>query len=220
MACTEQFKEVITSPRSLIIKWILILNLGLTILIPIVLYQFMSGFTEREFAGWGEMMKNYFLHLPLPILLPMWLVLGAGLWFGYRITVEVREDVLYLPAESRYKARHFALTDIAACRERRYEYKLLSQLSPGREAGGIIEQVVMLPGYVGPGVEIVFLRARKNIFNLTQMVFKDGHLEGYMATGNVEFAGVLQALIKDKATWKDILANKYSRLIPVVAVHA
>ncbi len=53
-----------------------------------------------------------------------------------------------------------------------------------------------------------------------KLVFKDGHLEGYMATGNVEFAGVLQALIKDKATWKDILANKYSRLIPVVAVHA
>ena len=87
--------------------------------------------------------------------------------------VEVRDNVLYLPAESRYKARNFALTDIAACRERRYEYNLLSQLSPGIERGGTIEQVIMLPGYVGPGVEIAFLRVRKNIFNLTQVVFKD-----------------------------------------------
>jgi len=53
-----------------------------------------------------------------------------------------------------------------------------------------------------------------------KLVFKDGRLVGFMATGNVEFAGVLQALIKEKATWEDILANKYSRLIPVVATHA
>lgn len=53
-----------------------------------------------------------------------------------------------------------------------------------------------------------------------KLVFKDGRLVGFMATGNVDFAGVLQTHIKEKATWKDVLANKYSRLIPVVAVHA
>ena len=77
---------------------------------------------------------------------------------------------------------------------------------------------------VGLGVLGVLLQGQAQFGDLFDMagelVFKDGHLEGYMATGNVEFAGVLQALIKDKATWKDILANKYSRLIPVVAVHA
>jgi len=53
-----------------------------------------------------------------------------------------------------------------------------------------------------------------------KLVFKDSKLVGFMATGNVDFAGVLQTLIKEKASWNDILANKYSRLIPVVAVHA
>ena len=41
-----------------------------------------------------------------------------------------------------------------------------------------------------------------------------------MATGNVDCAGVLQALIKDQATWPDVLDNKYARLIPVVSAHA
>jgi hypothetical protein len=40
-----------------------------------------------------------------------------------------------------------------------------------------------------------------------------------MATGNVDYAGVLQALIKEKATWEQILGNKYVRLIPVVSAH-
>jgi NAD(P)H-nitrite reductase large subunit len=53
-----------------------------------------------------------------------------------------------------------------------------------------------------------------------KLIFRNEQLVGFMATGNVEFSGVLQALIKEKATWKDILINKYSRLIPVVAAHA
>lgn len=174
MVHADQFKKVITSPWSVIIKWILILNLGLTILVPIVLRQFiMKGVAAQELAGWSEMMKNYFLNLPLPILLPMWIVLGVGVWCSHRITIEVRDDVLCLPAESRYKARNFALADIAACREREYKYNLLSQLSPGREREGVIEQVIMLPGYVGPGVEVAILQVRKNISNFIQMAFKD-----------------------------------------------
>jgi NAD(P)H-nitrite reductase large subunit len=53
-----------------------------------------------------------------------------------------------------------------------------------------------------------------------KLIFRDGFLIGFMATGNVDCAGVLQALIKDKATWKDVLDNKYARLIPVVSAHA
>lgn len=53
-----------------------------------------------------------------------------------------------------------------------------------------------------------------------KLIFKDGSLIGFMATGNVDCAGVLQALIKDNATWKDVLDNKYARLIPVVSAHA
>ena len=51
------------------------------------------------------------------------------------------------------------------------------------------------------------------------LIFHDGCLIGFMATGNVDCAGVLQALIKDKATWKDVLHNKYAHLIPVVSAH-
>jgi NAD(P)H-nitrite reductase large subunit len=53
-----------------------------------------------------------------------------------------------------------------------------------------------------------------------KLIFRDGSLIGFMATGNVDGAGVLQALIKDKATWNDVLHNKYARLIPVVSAHA
>jgi NAD(P)H-nitrite reductase large subunit len=53
-----------------------------------------------------------------------------------------------------------------------------------------------------------------------KLIFKGGRLIGFMATGNVDCAGVLQALIKDQATWPDVLDNKYARLIPVVSAHA
>ena len=69
----------------------------------------------------------------------------------------------------------------------------------------------------GEGVEFKTYTTEK-IYQ--KLVFKDSKLVGFMATGNVDFAGVLQTLIKEKASWNDILANKYSRLIPVVAVHA
>ena len=38
-------------------------------------------------------------------------------------------------------------------------------------------------------------------------------------TGNVDYAGVLQALINERATWNQITGNKYARLIPVVSAH-
>ena len=53
-----------------------------------------------------------------------------------------------------------------------------------------------------------------------KLVFRNGSIIGFMATGNVDYAGVIQALIKEKATWKHILNNKYVRLIPVVSAHA
>jgi len=53
-----------------------------------------------------------------------------------------------------------------------------------------------------------------------KLIFNNEQLVGFMATGNVDFSGVLQSLIKENASWRDILANKYSRLIPVVAAHA
>ena len=53
-----------------------------------------------------------------------------------------------------------------------------------------------------------------------KLIFRNDKLVGFMATGNVDFSGVLQSLIKENASWSDILANKYSRLIPVVAAHA
>jgi nitrite reductase (NADH) large subunit len=53
-----------------------------------------------------------------------------------------------------------------------------------------------------------------------KLIFRNDKLVGFMATGNVDFSGVLQSLIKENASWRDILANKYSRLIPVVAAHA
>ena len=53
-----------------------------------------------------------------------------------------------------------------------------------------------------------------------KLIFKDGILIGFMATGNVDYAGVIQALIKERATWNQITGNKYARLIPVVCAHA
>jgi len=53
-----------------------------------------------------------------------------------------------------------------------------------------------------------------------KLIFRNDCLVGFMATGNVEFSGVLQALIKEKATWREIAKNRYVRLIPVVAAHA
>jgi nitrite reductase (NADH) large subunit len=53
-----------------------------------------------------------------------------------------------------------------------------------------------------------------------KLIFRNDNLVGFMATGNVDFSGVLQSLIKENASWRDVLANKYSRLIPVVAAHA
>jgi NAD(P)H-nitrite reductase large subunit len=52
-----------------------------------------------------------------------------------------------------------------------------------------------------------------------KLIFKDGILVGFMATGNVDYAGVIQALIKERATWNQITDNKYARLIPVVCAH-
>ena len=52
-----------------------------------------------------------------------------------------------------------------------------------------------------------------------KLIFKDSVLTGFMATGNVDYAGVLQALIKERATWNQITENKYARLIPVVSAH-
>lgn len=69
----------------------------------------------------------------------------------------------------------------------------------------------------GKGVEYKIFSTEK-VYQ--KLIFRNEHLVGFMATGNVEFSGVLQALIKEKATWKGILNNKYSRLIPVVAAHA
>lgn len=53
-----------------------------------------------------------------------------------------------------------------------------------------------------------------------KLTFRKGHLVAFMATGNVDYAGVIQALIKEKATWEEMLANKYVRLMPVVAARA
>jgi len=53
-----------------------------------------------------------------------------------------------------------------------------------------------------------------------KLVFRNGILAGFMATGNVDYAGVIQALIKENATWEEMLGNKYVRLIPVVSAHA
>ena len=53
-----------------------------------------------------------------------------------------------------------------------------------------------------------------------KLVFRNGIITGFMATGNVDYAGVIQALIKEKATWEQMLGNKYVRLIPVVSAHA
>jgi len=52
-----------------------------------------------------------------------------------------------------------------------------------------------------------------------KLVFKNGIVIGLMATGNVDYAGVIQALIKEKATWNQITGNKYARLMPVVSAH-
>jgi NAD(P)H-nitrite reductase large subunit len=52
-----------------------------------------------------------------------------------------------------------------------------------------------------------------------KLIFKDSRLIGFMATGNVDYAGVLQALIKERATWNQISENKYARLMPVVSAH-
>ena len=53
-----------------------------------------------------------------------------------------------------------------------------------------------------------------------KLVFRNGVITGFMATGNVDYAGVIQALIKENATWEQMLENKYIRLIPVVSAHA
>ncbi len=53
-----------------------------------------------------------------------------------------------------------------------------------------------------------------------KLVFRNGVITGFMATGNVDYAGVIQALIKENATWEQMLGNKYVRLIPVVSAHA
>ena len=53
-----------------------------------------------------------------------------------------------------------------------------------------------------------------------KLIFRNGFITGFMATGNVDYAGVIQALIKENATWEQMLGNKYVRLIPVVSAHA
>jgi NAD(P)H-nitrite reductase large subunit len=70
---------------------------------------------------------------------------------------------------------------------------------------------------VGDGVDYKIFSTEK-VYQ--KLVFQDGCLIGFMATGNVDCAGLIQALIKDKATWKDVLDNKYARLMPVVSAHA
>lgn len=179
MGSKNIFRDIVTSSWLVMLRQFLFLAIGLTLLIPIVLriFLFGTGNILPAPAPWGIMFKNYFLHLPLPFLIPMWLFLAPVIFSTNRIEITVRNNILYLPAESRYKARHIPLAEIILCREKTYDHTMLAQFILGHNKNGNIEQIVPLPGYSGPGVQIGFLRVRKNLSNLMNITVADKPLE-------------------------------------------
>lgn len=165
-----QFKEIVRSPWNMIIRQFLIFALILTLAIPAIVKLLLTG---PETAPWPIVFKNYLLHPPLPLLLPIWTALGIGIILINRVSITVKNNVLHLPPESRYKARRIPLSEIVICRRKEYQPSLATQLGPGNARGNYQDQTVPLPGYKGPGVQIGFRRPKTNIKNLLSLAYLD-----------------------------------------------
>lgn len=167
-----QYRQVVRSPTAAVMKQFLLLAGLITVCLPLLLRLLLTPPPGMQLASWVGMIRQYTLHPPLVVLVPMWLALWLLLWMGNRVRISLRGGVLHLPPEGRYHPRRIPVGRIVLFREKPYPREPAADFPLPEGVNTVVHQVAWLAGYRGPGVQIGFLRARKNPSNLKTLMME------------------------------------------------